>query len=92
MPRLLVLSTCAVQGDGWRWSAIRSACLSTTRTAHDHIIDGRTALTDQVRRVEACRRQCPCTHVRVSEREVARFVILNDVGEDATETDGARAS
>jgi hypothetical protein len=91
MPRLLVLSTCAVQGDGWRWSAIRSACLSTTRTAGDRNrwVHG---LTDQVRRVEACGRQCPCTHVRVSEREVARFVTLNDVGEDATETDGARAS
>ena len=72
MPRLLVLSTCAVQGDGWRWSAIRSACLSTTRTAGDRNrwVHG---LTDQVRRVEACGRQCPCTHVRVSEREVARF-------------------
>ena len=53
---------------------------------------GARTLTDQVRRVEACGRQCPCTHVRVSEREVARFVTLNDVGEDATETDGARAS
>ena len=59
---------------------------------HATAMDGRMALTDQVRRVEACRRQCPCTHVRVGEREVARFVILNDVGEDATETDGARAS
>ena len=59
---------------------------------HATAIDGRMALTDQVRPVEACRRQCPCTHVRVGEREVARFVILNDVGEDATETDGARAS
>jgi len=59
---------------------------------HTTIIDGRTALTDQVRRVEACRRQCPCTHVTFSERQVALFVILNDVGEDATETDGARAS
>ena len=39
-------------------------------------IDGRTDLTE-VRRVEACGRQCPCTHVRVSEREVARFKILN---------------
>ena len=54
-------------------------------------IDGRTDLTE-VRRVDACGRQCPCAHVRVSEREVARFVTLNDVGEDATETDGARAS
>ena len=38
---------------------------------------GARTLTDQVRRVEACGRQCPCAHVRVSEREVARFKILN---------------
>ena len=43
---------------------------------HATAIDGRTALTDQVRRVESCRRQCPCTHVTVSERQVALFVIL----------------
>ena len=36
----------------------------------------RISLTE-VRRVEACGRQCPCAHVRVSEREVARFKILN---------------